>query len=219
MTKGRRGAQAPRLLRKRCSSCQGDKPLGQFSRDNRAPDGRQRWCKACITAARSAVAGSVTITEKLCRSCGETKPIAAFHRSNISKDGYAWRCIPCFNRDYGIGSPEKRRRLRELRVQNLPRALLRSAKERAARLGLPFDLRIEDIVVPERCPALGIPITSDATTGFAPNSPTLDRIIPERGYVRGNVVVISGRANRLKRDETDPAIFDAIAAYIRRHRH
>ncbi len=32
--------------------------------------------------------------------------------------------------------------------------------------------------------------------------PTLDRIIPSRGYVRGNIAVISFRANFLKRDAT-----------------
>jgi hypothetical protein len=34
------------------------------------------------------------------------------------------------------------------------------------------------------------------------NSPSLDRIVPELGYVEGNVVWISNRANILKRDAT-----------------
>lgn len=56
-----------------------------------------------------------------------------------------------------------------------------------------------DVTVPQYCPILGLELqpgvgrTHDA-------SPTLDRIVPERGYVPGNVVVISMRANRLKSD-------------------
>lgn len=34
------------------------------------------------------------------------------------------------------------------------------------------------------------------------NSPTLDRIIPELGYVKNNIIVISFRANRIKCNAT-----------------
>lgn len=38
--------------------------------------------------------------------------------------------------------------------------------------------------------------------GGGDNSPTLDKIEPALGYVPGNIIVISGRANRLKADAT-----------------
>lgn len=75
------------------------------------------------------------------------------------------------------------------------------AKYRAKRGNYPFDITKEDIEVPESCPVLGIPLF--VTDGkFSENSPTIDKIIPSLGYVKGNVEVISHRANQLKQDGT-----------------
>lgn len=90
-----------------------------------------------------------------------------------------------------------------------------NAKYRAKRLGLPFDLEKSDIVVPEVCPVLGIPIDPNkrGRGSISPNSPSVDRIIPERGYVKGNICVISWRANDLKKDAT-LAELKALVAYL-----
>jgi hypothetical protein len=77
--------------------------------------------------------------------------------------------------------------------------LLRQARQRAAKLGIDFDLTLADIVVPERCPALGVEL-SVGKRHARPHSPSLDRIDPSLGYVRGNVVVVSHRANSIKND-------------------
>jgi hypothetical protein len=75
--------------------------------------------------------------------------------------------------------------------------LLWDAKSRAKKRGIPFDLDATDVVIPDNCPVLGIPIYSGV--GFVgDNSPTLDRQIPHLGYVKGNVCVISKRANTIK---------------------
>lgn len=56
-------------------------------------------------------------------------------------------------------------------------------------------------MVPSHCPILGLPLfVMVGTKGGGPNSPSLDKIEPSRGYVPGNVIVISNRANRLKSD-------------------
>ena len=76
-----------------------------------------------------------------------------------------------------------------------------SAKERAVKSGLPFDIELEDIVIPTSCPVLGIPIHTHGTDGIRnQNSPSLDKFYPEKGYVKGNIQVISWRANRIKSD-------------------
>lgn len=81
--------------------------------------------------------------------------------------------------------------------------MLAQAKYRAKKLGLPFNITAEDLVVPRLCPALGIPLRRNVgSTGYHPNSPSVDRIVPELGYTKGNIVVISNRANTLKRDAT-----------------
>ena len=95
------------------------------------------------------------------------------------------------------------------------RRMFNTAKERAKLKGVPFDLDIEDITVPEVCPALGIPLEPNVGgRGFKSGSPSLDKIRPELGYVRGNVRVISMLANRIKSDCTDPAVFRKVADYI-----
>jgi hypothetical protein len=75
------------------------------------------------------------------------------------------------------------------------------AKIRAKRKGLPFDLKIEDIVIPERCPMLEIPIARGSGK-LNDNSPTLDRREGSKGYVKGNIRVISYKANRAKNNLT-----------------
>jgi hypothetical protein len=79
-------------------------------------------------------------------------------------------------------------------------ALWMHAKDRAKILGLPFNLTVRDIVIPKKCPVLGILLkpSKGKNTGPIDSSPTIDRIIPEQGYVKSNIWVISGRANRAK---------------------
>lgn len=74
-----------------------------------------------------------------------------------------------------------------------------NAKQRAKERNLPFDLLLEEINIPDTCPMLGIPLQKGVLE-YTDNSPTLDRIIPDKGYTQGNVWVISMRANRIKQD-------------------
>lgn len=77
--------------------------------------------------------------------------------------------------------------------------MVRRAKHRAKTLSIPFSLTPDDIHIPEKCPIFGI-VLKVAEGRHDDNSPALDRIIPVKGYVKGNVMVISQRANVLKRD-------------------
>ena len=72
------------------------------------------------------------------------------------------------------------------------------AKKRATRLELPFDLTPDDIEIPERCPLIPSIAIDKSLDKRSDESPSLDRIIPEKGYVKGNVQVISDLANRMK---------------------
>lgn len=37
--------------------------------------------------------------------------------------------------------------------------ILKNAKQRAKSQGIPFNLTIDDIIIPEKCPLLGTPLT------------------------------------------------------------
>ena len=95
--------------------------------------------------------------------------------------------------------------------------LLRAARRRAVRRALPFDLTADDIVIPAFCPVLGIPLfRAIGAAAQGPNSPTLDRVVPDLGYVRGNVRVISSRANQIKSDAT-PSELLQVACFYQEH--
>lgn len=76
-----------------------------------------------------------------------------------------------------------------------------SAKVRAREKGLPFNIEVSDVIIPEVCPLLGVPLTRNKKVNRF-DSPSLDRLLPAEGYVKGNVAVISNRANAIKNNAT-----------------
>lgn len=77
---------------------------------------------------------------------------------------------------------------------------LGNVKQRAKERGIPFDITIDDLVLNEICPVLGVPL--EIYGDNQNRRPSFDRIRPERGYVKGNVRIISFQANRWKNDMT-----------------
>jgi hypothetical protein len=78
--------------------------------------------------------------------------------------------------------------------------MMRRAKARAALKGWEFNLEIDDLLpLPNACPVFGTELRVSKVAQDA-NAYSLDRIDNSKGYVKGNVVVISYRANRLKND-------------------
>lgn len=76
-------------------------------------------------------------------------------------------------------------------------------KWRADKAGIPFDLDIDDVEWNEVCPILNIPLNYDVSRGgIFDDTPTFDKIYPEKGYVKGNVRIISDLANRMKSSAT-----------------
>ena len=55
-----------------------------------------------------------------------------------------------------------------------------------------------DISIPNKCPVLGIAIDPAVKGKRTDNSPSIDRLVPELGYVKGNIHIMSWRANRIK---------------------
>lgn len=130
-----------------------------------------------------------TLTHKTCSTCQTYKSIDEFNtRGRNNPHLYHSQCKEC-----------SRKRTRRYREKNVNTRLWSSAKMRAKTLTLPFNIEVSDVVVPDFCPVLGMPI--DPTYNRrSDNSPSVDRVVPSLGYVKGNVVVISWRANRLKSD-------------------
>ena len=81
-----------------------------------------------------------------------------------------------------------------------PSFLIIGARHRAKMIGREFDITVDDIEVVTICPVLGIEMKPNFSGRAKPNSPTIDRIDNSKGYIKGNVRMISYRANMLKRD-------------------
>jgi hypothetical protein len=77
--------------------------------------------------------------------------------------------------------------------------LWKGCQNRAKKNNIPFNLEYSDIVIPEKCPILEIPIFR-GNKKHTSNSPSLDRLVPELGYIKGNIRVISYKANTMKSD-------------------
>lgn len=81
--------------------------------------------------------------------------------------------------------------------------LLWSAKARAKKKNIHFSITEKDIVIPEKCPYLDIPLLSSSRRGEDRSSVcSLDRIDPSLGYICGNIEVISHLANTMKSSAT-----------------
>lgn len=91
--------------------------------------------------------------------------------------------------------------------------LYHNAKYRAKVDGLVFTILPEDIIVPEFCPILGLKLQVAHGYNQTDCSPSLDRIINECGYIKGNIQVISLLANRIKNNASKEQI-KKVADYL-----
>ena len=88
-------------------------------------------------------------------------------------------------------------------------------KARARKANLPFDLEESDLIIPDVCPVLGIPLKGWLqNTKAEANSPSIDRIVSAKGDVKGNVQIISWRANKLRADASVQEL-ECVLAYAK----
>lgn len=112
---------------------------------------------------------------------------------------------------------KKKRSARNIRQrrENWAKQQVAALKHRAKSLSVPFDLTEQDIQLPEFCPVLGIKIEI-GDGRLQQNSPSVDRLIPNKGYVSGNVKVISYRANVIKHNATIEEV-EKVLTYMKTH--
>ena len=136
---------------------------------------------------------------KICTSCKKKLSKENFRKINRSNwQGLYPQCKSCENI------------LMQARYINNPiPQMLSNAKIRAKQKGVDFNLTSKYLkkIFPKnnKCPITGLNFQfgyKDKEKINKNNSPSLDRIIPSKGYVEGNVMVISDLMNRMKQDST-----------------
>jgi len=90
------------------------------------------------------------------------------------------------------------------RTDNTLKRQFNTRRQSALRNSILFTIKFENIEQPEYCPVLGIKLNYGwSGEGCRDDAKaTIDKLIPELGYVPGNVFVISWRANKLKSNMT-----------------
>lgn len=131
-----------------------------------------------------------------CNKCKNWKSKIDF---NFRKDGKSRSCKKCEDQYRRANMQRINEYAKNHKKKNIEKSLLYAARSRARQNGLQINIDLDDIIIPENCPVLGIKISIG---GNKDNSPSLDKVLPHLGYVKGNVRVISWRANWLKNNST-----------------
>lgn len=103
--------------------------------------------------------------------------------------------------------------------ENYEKKLLASARGMAKNKGLEFNLEVEDIVIPEYCPYLSVKLSRQCLVGRLDNKASIDRIDPTKGYIKGNVQVISNLANRMKNSATKEQLITFSTNILKEFKH
>jgi len=147
-----------------------------------------------------------------CKKCELVKPIEDFYKRKKDSERrrvYCKKCQKAKVRSYYHDDPVRARSLRKANRKKNPKSyLIVSARQRAKRLNIPCSITADDFEIPEICPCFGIPLIQNNSKSSA-NSATLDQIIPGKGYVKGNIQVISLKANTMKSN----ASFDELIMF------
>jgi hypothetical protein len=135
--------------------------------------------------------------QKQCSKCGVVKSLKDFYKDVSKKTKTLPSCKQCCLS-----------RIRQYQKSNSvlvkTKDMVKSARKRAKIKNLPFDIDQEYVrsLVVSHCPVFGMPLEWSALCGNhrggSANSPSLDRIDPTKGYVKGNVWIISNKANTFK---------------------
>jgi len=167
-----------------------------------------------------------------CKKCSNEKPETEWYYSVRGRDGMCKSCRKEYRKDIKRGyqktyyqknkeyyqnlnkeffdnNPEYHKKWNRRKPEN---RLLISARKRAKEKGLEFNLEITDIVIPPICPVLKVPMVIGTNT-----APSIDRIDSTKGYVKGNIKIISKRANTIKSDgtiEEHQAIIQYMIEYL-----
>ena len=142
---------------------------------------------------------------KKCFKCKNEKQFVYFSKNKTRKDGYDAKCKECsstisklWKQNNKLYAREKNRVWMNKKHHRDPRAkMLSHSKHTAKRKNLEHNLVIEDIIIPELCPVFGIKLEVGSKKREE-CSPSLDRIDNNKGYIKGNIIVVSWKANRMK---------------------
>lgn len=154
---------------------------------------------------------------KKCTKCLAEKELSEFYKSKGSKDGHTYNCKSCHAAYRESKREEAKVYMQNLRAekrdeinkkkrdswqnQDFRKKLICQVRARSKTRGIEFNLELEDIPYTEICPLLGCKLIPGTKNDYE-YTHSLDRIDPNKGYIKGNVWVMSKKANSMKNNAT-----------------
>lgn len=189
-----------------CTQCNEEKHFSDFYKCSENPDGYKYNCKKCCNikarAHREKNYEKYRIQER------------EYYSKNIEKKKYQRKI-------WAEKNSEKQKKTRQEYIDSAntnkkvhATLILGNVRGRAKKTGVEFSITSADIIIPEFCPVLGIPLVYNR--GLAKeNSASIDRIDNSKGYIPGNVIIVSVLANRIKNSATSDQILSVGNFYKR----
>lgn len=215
-------------MEKICKKCGTSRDINDFYIRTSSKDGRKNTCRFCVIK-RSNLQAKEFLEHNLntiypdtflirCSICKEEKEINNFCKKRTGKHGRGKWCNSCVSEKGRIRRREKpeeiKRTMREWKANNLNRVLLNNCRHRSNKSGIEFSIELSDIIIPEYCPVFGMKLELQTRKSPSGTSPSIDRIDSKKGYIKGNIRVISWLANTIKGSGTAEQ-HELIAKYIR----
>lgn len=110
---------------------------------------------------------------------------------------------------------DKQRRTRYIEKNPL-RNLLKNVKSRAKKEGVEFSINEEHLIWPEFCPVLGLKLIRNSKKGWSDDTHSIDRVDNSKGYIPGNVRIVSWKANDIKGHASIEEL-EAVVKYMKDH--
>lgn len=188
-----------------CKKCGKELPISEYQKHSGFKDGYHSKCKRCLSSKET----PETIR---CQSCGEVKPYFEFTKGKNStgRSTFCKKCLSLYTstqlRQFRcqLDNDFKEKLLkdkRESRKRNFIHATWKACQIRAKNKGIEFNIEESDIIIPDLCPILEVPFVLGSKDNYE-YTPSIDRIDNSKGYIKGNIQIISKKANSMKNSAT-----------------
>ncbi len=159
---------------------------------------------------------------KQCHRCKEERSTDDFYKTDRNNDGLHSWCKPCMTEYSRLNSKKRVSTMKKWAETNPLRNRYHTKKQNARRKGQEFTITLAEIQelwesCGGTCPYFGWQLKFNKGVK-ANDSVSFDRIDPGKGYVTGNVEILSDLANRMKNSATPEQLVQFAQVVLTRYR-